>query len=336
MKKAIFLRGHARTWNFIKKDTIKFFNDLYDNPDWYVAMWNTSTTTTEKLKKDFSDSKHVFISADIDENYVDDFFDKEIKCLGVKSKNFITFKENSYLKLAYLDFKLNLEKKKHELNDNFRYDFVSFIRPDNMYMCGMSPHYDKEFANSKLLTTALEGALSAQRWWLDDKSMANDFFMRAGNAASNLFCSRFFDITYTDEKDELFSRCPHNLLSKFISRNDLIDEYKCDIINYLIRPDFESHINNLSETRNNLENNILEIRNKLQNELKKVNDYTTFDCFKFAHNWGKLMSNKSKEIPILYCVKNGIDIQDYQIKTHNEEFYINLINLAKNYIPKNH
>ena len=24
MKTAIFLRGHARTWNFIKKDVIKF------------------------------------------------------------------------------------------------------------------------------------------------------------------------------------------------------------------------------------------------------------------------------------------------------------------------
>jgi hypothetical protein len=301
MKIAIFLRGHARTWNFIKKDTIKFFNDLYDNPDWYVAMWNTTTTTTNKLIEDFGESKYVFISADIDEKFVEDSFDENIKTLN----GYTNFKRHAYLKLSYLDFILNSEKKRHELNDNFRYDFVSFIRPDNFYLLGDSVHYDKKFAKSPILTTGVENVLSVAPWWFDGSSMANDFFMRAGNAAANVFCSRFFDTTYTDGKDMLYDYCPHNLLSRLILRNDLFDPIKGDMFNYIIRPDYESQI---------------------------VDTLISSDVFKYAHNWGRLLSIGSVDIAMLYCIKNGIDIKDYQLN-HNDEVSLTILNTFKNYVP---
>lgn len=301
MKTAIFLRGHARTWNFIKKDTIKFFNDLFDYPDWYVAMWNTKTTTTDKLIEDFKESKFVFISADIDENFVDESFNENIKTL----KGYINFKRHSYLKLSYLDFILNCEKKRHEISDNFRYDFVSFIRPDNFYFLGDSTHYDKKFLNSPMNPTSVENVLSATSWWLDGKSMANDFFMRAGNAAANVFCSRFFDTTYTDNKDMLYDYCPHNLLSKFILRNDLFDNMKGDMCNHLIRPDYESQL---------------------------VDTIFSRDYFKYSHNWRKLMSIGSMDIAMLYCIKNGIDVRDYQL-IHNDKVSHTILNTLKNYVP---
>lgn len=301
MKTAIFLRGHPRTWNFIKKDTIKFFNDLYDYPDWYVAMWNTKTTTTDKLMEDFGDSKHIFISADIDEDFVDNSFNQNIKTLNGD----IQFKRHAYLKLSYLDFILNCEKKRHELKDNFRYDFVSFIRPDNLYFFGDSEHYDKKFANSPMLTTGVESAISATSWWFDGTSMANDFFMRSGNAAANVFCSRFFDTTYTDGKDTLYDYCPHALLSRFILRSDLFENMKGDMINYLIRPDYESQI---------------------------VDTLMKRDAFRYARNWSKLLSVGSVDIAMLYCIKNGIDIKDYQLH-HNDVVSHTIFNALKDYVP---
>lgn len=308
MKIAIFLRGHARTWNFIKKDTIKFFNDLYDNPDWYVAMWNTTTTTTNKLIEDFGESKYVFISADIDENFVDDSFDENIKTLA----GYTNFKKHAYLKLSYLDFILNSEKKRHELNDNFRYDFVSFIRPDIFYLLGDSVRYDKIIAKSPILTTSVENVLSVEPWWFDGSSMANDFFMRAGNAAANVFCSRFFDTTYTDGKDMLYDYCPHNLLSRLILRNDLFDSIKGDMFNYIIRPDYESQI----------------VDTQITSDVFKYEHR----AFKYANNWRKLLSIGSVDIAMLYCIKNGIDIKDYQLN-HNDEVSLTILNTFKNYVP---
>jgi len=301
MKTAIFLRGHARTWNFIKKDVIKFFNDLYGNPDWYVGMWNTKTTTTDKLINDFEKSKHVFISADIDEDFVDNSFNENIKSLFGD----VEFKNHTYLKLSYLDFILNNKKKEHEINENFIYDSVCFIRPDNLYLLGDPMHYDKKIANAPLLTTEIENVISTTQWWVDADSMANDFFMRAGSAAANLFCSRFFDTTYTEGRDMLYNHCPHNLLSKFILRNDLFDNSKGDMFNYIIRPDYESQI--------------------VDSKIKR-------DVFKYAHNWRKLLSIGSVDIAMLYCIKNGIDVKDYQLH-HNDVVSHTILKVLKNYVP---
>ena len=130
MKVAIFLRGHARTWNLIKDETIKLFNELYDNPDWYVAMWDSGTVTNETVYEDFKDHNLSYLNASVKET------PSIIRNNSLEqSIEFPTsFSANNYLKIAYLDCILSTAKRRREVNFNFDYDFVIFIRPDILYV----------------------------------------------------------------------------------------------------------------------------------------------------------------------------------------------------------
>jgi hypothetical protein len=52
-KIAVYLRGHIRTWDFIKEINFKFFDSLPWEIDFYLATWSYPDDKLDSLKKDF-------------------------------------------------------------------------------------------------------------------------------------------------------------------------------------------------------------------------------------------------------------------------------------------
>lgn len=52
-KIAVYLRGHIRTWDFIKKINFDFFDNLPWDVDFYLATWSYLDDKLDSLKKDF-------------------------------------------------------------------------------------------------------------------------------------------------------------------------------------------------------------------------------------------------------------------------------------------
>ncbi len=53
-KIAVYIRGHLRTWDYIKEMNFNFFDQLPWEIDFYLATWDYSTKKLKRLKSDFS------------------------------------------------------------------------------------------------------------------------------------------------------------------------------------------------------------------------------------------------------------------------------------------
>lgn len=53
-KVAVFLRGHLRTWDYIKHINFKFFDNLPWEVDYYLATWTYPIEKIQSLKNDFT------------------------------------------------------------------------------------------------------------------------------------------------------------------------------------------------------------------------------------------------------------------------------------------
>jgi hypothetical protein len=53
-KVAVFLRGHLRTWDYIKHINFKFFDSLPWEVDYYLATWTYPNEKIQSLKNDFT------------------------------------------------------------------------------------------------------------------------------------------------------------------------------------------------------------------------------------------------------------------------------------------
>jgi hypothetical protein len=51
---AVFIRGHKRMWDFIKHNIFESYNEISENVDYYVAMWETSELDLDKIRLDFA------------------------------------------------------------------------------------------------------------------------------------------------------------------------------------------------------------------------------------------------------------------------------------------
>lgn len=129
MKNAILLCGYSRTWNLIKDKIIDTLGNILDGQtDWYVALWNTTTTSKENVLNDLVRRNQNVISikwVDLDESHLLNFHRKIIYREVLSHKAIIG--------LTYLRELASFDKRVYEYNHGFIYDRVFFIRPDVLY-----------------------------------------------------------------------------------------------------------------------------------------------------------------------------------------------------------
>lgn len=281
MKVAIFLRGHARTWNLIKNETIELFNTLYDNPDWYIAMWDSGTVNNEAIYEDFKNYNLVYLNASVKETGAivrNNFHEQSVEYES-------SFKNNNYLKIAYLDSILSIAKRKREVSFNFDYDFVIFIRPDVLYKIE-----NKNFKHlkSKIFSLEITNLDIHFESTKDDYPMSSDFFMKAGSVASNVFCSRLYDTELTLNKKNLYIANPHHKLTSFYMKHKLIYQKSGMVEPMLIRPDYMDFLNGKLEYNKDV-----------------------IDSHRFAYNW-KNMIKEERFVDIKkYMDQHNISYKDY-------------------------
>jgi hypothetical protein len=224
MKHAIFLRGSIRTWNFTKHKIIDFFNQYHDNPDWYVCLWNSSSSTISQVKDDFKNSNLKFLKFVDTKEYYD------FKGLHNVTPN--------YWRLAYLDYHLSLAKRTNELNENIRYHTVTFIRPDIIYKnFYLKPSdYVSRLNTLQPMETTYQN-LGNHNKTEDDYSFCtlvenyfvNDFIICAGEFAADIYGTRFVDPEYTDGIHKRHMNWdPHQNMAYIQSRSQLFNK-----LNYL-------------------------------------------------------------------------------------------------------
>ena len=277
---AIFLRGHARTWNLIKNDVIKFFDEKFNKPHWYVGIWDTTTVTPLSLKEDFKDSNLIYVNSNINENSLEDRFGRTLFSV----ETFLKLYQNSYLKISYLDFFLNIEKKEYELSNNLIYDNVHFIRPDILYE--EKPMYGEcTLKMQPMEVTGLDYNILP-----DDGNFTqfSDFYMKAGSVATNIFCSRFFDVDFNYIKTNLHENNPHYKLAAHYHRVQYKNEKNNLLAAYPIRPDYNDY-------------------KSRESEIVEEGYYSG----RYMNRWSDLSKEKNISKMVEYIDNNNIDRNDY-------------------------
>lgn len=277
---AIFLRGHARTWNLIKNDVIEFFDETFNHPHWYVGMWDTTTVSNFSLKEDFKNSNLIYVNSNINENNLEDRFGKTI----FSTETFYKLYQNSYLKISYLDYFLNDKKKEYELSNDLIYENVHFIRPDILYK--EKPMYGD--CRLKMQTMELTG-LDYNLYPNDGNfTQFSDFYMKSGSVATNIFCSRFFDVDFNYQKTNIHENNPHFKLATHYHRVQYKNEKNNLLVSYMIRPDY-----------NDYKSGKIEIVRE------------PYDSMKYNTNWSDLTKEKNIEKMLEYINIHNIDKNDY-------------------------
>jgi len=186
-KNCVFIRGAARTWNYLKHNSIAVLQEYYNNPDFYVLMTNNGTVSLESLQQDFNGVNAVCIKL-ISHNEIVPFGIETNSTGCLKWQDFST----NYWRMAWYDYVLELEKRKYEIENNIRYSFTQFVRPDLLLRAGTPPEVDD-------MVQDLHGIVSDNVYNIDtDSFRANDIVYVAGSRASTIHNFRYFDSYYTD------------------------------------------------------------------------------------------------------------------------------------------
>jgi len=279
MKTAVFLRGHARTWKFTKKQLISFFSGIYGDIDWYISIWDTNTIDIDTLTLDFENCNVIKLEL-VNEHEVDKF-DQQLQ----NFRGYWTVNDSNFLKLGYLDHRLSLVKRSHEIKHGFRYDSVAYIRTDCLYM--LKNHSTIDLARDHaLLEMEVDGCYLHRGLIKNDDWKVDDFYIRAGSVAADIYETRFLDPHYTDGRNFSFHWCPHALMSYIVPRNNLIVSHKTHIQGIMVRADYGDYLNS-----------------------EIMFDPREADAHKFNKQWINLTNEQKRD----YCLKENIDPRDYMV-----------------------
>ena len=273
MKTAIFLRGEARTWCLTKRHMLSFFSDIYPECDWYCAFLQSDTINQIDLIQDFNQQR--LISALLPERslYPLPIDNDDVSCWR--------YFNPAYWRIAWLDWQLSIEKRRHELETGSRYDNVVFIRPDCWYFDGSAPYHRMTRPLGPM--TVAEIGNSSSEGHLDDW-YDGDLIWRAGSMAADILALRYVDTVYTDGAQQLIHGNSHALLSFYQPRNYLVyDKDSTGFVTQIIRPDQADQMPWGPEKHD-----------------PKFNDSRTWHA-------------RSVEDKIRHCQKLGIDPRDYQL-----------------------
>ncbi len=122
MKIAVFIRGHKRTWKYVKNNIFNFFEQAFGEVDYYVALWQT---------------KHNFNISDIE----NDFVDKKLKKYILVPNH---YQYDNFTGPCYLSNLLTSFRIKEEILTNQKYDFIFDTRSDVAFKLNSIPKFPKE------------------------------------------------------------------------------------------------------------------------------------------------------------------------------------------------
>ena len=229
MRTAVFLRGHARTWNLIKNHTLALFNDIYDMPDWYVLFADTSTVSRTSVIADLASSRAIFVET-IPEQSI------PVRMDQTEDLHSWQLWHSAYWRLAWYDYLLGRQKRTWESQQSFLYDSVVFLRPDIWYMdadrhgCQLTlPPMDMCEAGAGHDTSMLD-------WY------TGDLIWRAGSAAADLLTMRALDTHHDPTRNQLLHGNSHTLLATYQVRNFIGHRLRSGFASQLIRPDMAEQL----------------------------------------------------------------------------------------------
>ena len=224
MTSAVIIRGHARTWNCNKLQNISFLNEVYDYPDWYVAMPNTGTVTDDSLRADFKSSNLVDCKLVNDTDYQLPYFCRQWDSYCPE-----------YWRLAWLDYQISWSMRQYELLHNMQYTQVFFARPDCSYT------YEVGY-NTSLIVDQLEVAAILNKGVTrvpdqSDPELADDLSYAAGRLAAALIMQRYLDSQWHDLPNTLLHPNPCALLAAYMAKHAItVDANKKFVLHALVRP----------------------------------------------------------------------------------------------------
>ena len=272
MKTAILVRGHARTWSLTKQHNLQLMSSIYDSPDWFFGAPDSNTISNQSVQTDFAGYNLISTALLDEKTYPLPAYNDDVN----RWRSWIP----AYWRLAWLDYHLGIAKRKHELATGIRYDNVLFLRTDCWYFrVGQDCRATKLLHGMSVSHIGPNGAMGVDDWINDD------LVWRAGAAAADILCMRWFDTHYDRHSTtQLIHGNSHALLASYVARNFIAhdptaDSFKCT----LIRPD---HADLMP---------------------------WTWEKHDEAHNDSFIWHGLAPAEKIKWCEKLGIDPRDYQL-----------------------
>ena len=247
MKTAVFMHGHARTWNYTKTNTIALMSQLYGEIDWFFGAPKTFTVSAESIRDDFA-GQNLVCCVLMDEQTYPLPSDHDQLCTW-------RFYSPAYWKMAWTDYHLGIAKRRYEFTHGFKYDNVIFLRPDCWYLTPKNINTARYMLHpmSVSVTVPNSGGMHLDDW------VCSDLAYRAGSAAADLISMRWHDPWYdVYDSQQLIHGNSHALLARYVSNNNIAHDHRAGFFSMLlVRPDWvdqlpwgpEKHDPNFNDNR---------------------------------------------------------------------------------------
>jgi uncharacterized protein YjbI with pentapeptide repeats len=233
-KFCIFLRGAARTWNYLSQDTIQKVNSHLNYPDWYVMMPDNGTVSEQSLREDFKNSSLRYCKLVPDNSFLP--FNGVFK----NSSRWQDFSQ-AYFRTAWYDYLLGIEKREYEINSGIRYYGAYYTRPD---MCLYIPGYPNKQINQQ----DIMGIISDDPISVNDEWQSSDTGFTAGARSANLMNSRYYDTEYTDGMINQAVHGDHQNIAYYLPKNFINTNLKnANLGGSMVRPTVLDNFNLNSE-----------------------------------------------------------------------------------------
>lgn len=301
MKTAIVLYGYLRTWNLCKDSIVDTMNMLCgDDKDWFIALWNTTTSTQANVNNYLKNKNQRIISSR--------WIDPNNNALLQYYKNYVrTYSgaPGSSIGPAYLRQIISLDKRKHEYKNNIKYDRVLFIRPDVVYYTnGMSADRYHDILSNRKEDLVLQLSGDFYDNYAVGGPSANDMVPIGGQLSSDIYSHMYLDLTpahnMLDKVHLRGGQCPHAMLSELTNTHMIRSRYNLGDRQYfaarIIRPNSD----------------IKRILSELHDWDGENLSYSGVG-FEDYNDW--MHGSQSDPIAqIEMCKSLGIDLKDYNLK----------------------